>query len=137
MEFKKRILCIGAGYVGGPTMAVIALKCPEFRIDVVDINQDRIDAWNSDDLPIFEPGLLEIVKERRGKNLFFSTDTEENITKADIIFVSVNTPTKTFGEGAGMASDLQYWEATAHQIVKHAQSDKIIVEKSTLPVRTA
>ncbi len=137
MEFKKRILCIGAGYVGGPTMAVIALKCPEYRIDVVDINQDRINAWNSDDLPIFEPGLFEIVKERRGKNLFFSTDTEENITKADIIFVSVNTPTKTFGEGAGMASDLQYWEATAHQIVKHAQSDKIIVEKSTLPVRTA
>lgn len=137
MEFKKRILCIGAGYVGGPTMAVIALKCPEYRVDVVDINKDRIDAWNSDDLPIFEPGLLEIVKERRGKNLFFSTDTEKNITKADIIFVSVNTPTKTFGEGAGMASDLQYWEATAHQIVKHAQSDKIIVEKSTLPVRTA
>jgi len=137
MEFKKRILCIGAGYVGGPTMAVIALKCPEYRVDVVDINQERINAWNSDDLPIFEPGLLEIVKERRGKNLFFSTNTEENITKADIIFVSVNTPTKTFGEGAGMASDLQYWEATAHQIVKHAQSDKIIVEKSTLPVRTA
>jgi len=137
MEFKKRILCIGAGYVGGPTMAVIALKCPEYRIDVVDINQERIDAWNSDELPIFEPGLDEIVKERRGKNLFFSTATEENIKVADIIFVSVNTPTKTFGEGAGMASNLQYWEATAHQIVKHSNSDKIIVEKSTLPVRTA
>ncbi len=137
MEFKKRILCIGAGYVGGPTMAVIALKCPEYRIDVVDINQARIDAWNSDELPIFEPGLDEIVKERRGKNLFFSTDTEENIKVADIIFVSVNTPTKTFGEGAGMASNLQYWEATAHQIVKNSDSDKIIVEKSTLPVRTA
>ncbi|MEN8222641.1 MAG: nucleotide sugar dehydrogenase [Acidobacteriota bacterium] len=137
MEFKKRILCIGAGYVGGPTMAVIALKCPEYRIDVVDINQERIDAWNSEALPIYEPGLYEIVKERRGKNLFFSTDTEENIKTADIIFVSVNTPTKTFGEGAGMASNLQYWEATAHQIVKHADSDKIIVEKSTLPVRTA
>jgi len=137
MDFEKRILCIGAGYVGGPTMAVIAKKCPEYRIDVVDINTKRIDAWNSENLPIFEPGLYEIVKERRGKNLFFSTETEENIKKADIIFVSVNTPTKTFGEGAGMASDLQYWEATAHQIVKHAQSDKIIVEKSTLPVRTA
>ncbi len=137
MEFKKKILCIGAGYVGGPTMAVIALKCPEYRIDVVDINKERIDAWNSEELPIFEPGLFEIVKERRGKNLFFSTDTEKNIKAADIIFVSVNTPTKTFGEGAGMASDLQYWEATAHQIVKHSDSDKIIVEKSTLPVRTA
>ncbi len=137
MEFKKRILCIGAGYVGGPTMAVIALKCPEYRIDVVDINKTRIDEWNSDNLPIFEPGLFEIVKEKRGKNLFFSTKIEENIKNADIIFVSVNTPTKSFGEGAGMASDLQYWEATAHQIVKHAKSDKIIVEKSTLPVRTA
>ena len=95
MEFKKRILCIGAGYVGGPTMAVIALKCPEYRVDGVDINPARIDAWNSEELPIYEPGLYDIVKERRGKNLFFSTEIAENIKEADIIFVSVNTPTKT------------------------------------------
>ncbi len=137
MEFKKRILCIGAGYVGGPTMSVIALKCPEYRVDVVDINPDRIKQWNSDTLPIFEPGLDEIVKKIRGKNLFFTTEIEAGIKAADIIFVSVNTPTKTYGEGAGMASDLQYWEKTALQIIKHAQNNKIIVEKSTLPVRTA
>lgn len=137
MEFKKRILCIGAGYVGGPTMSVIALKCPEYRVDVVDINPDRIKQWNSDTLPIFEPGLDKIVKKIRGKNLFFTTEIEAGIKAADIIFVSVNTPTKTYGEGAGMASDLQYWEKTALQIIKHAQNNKIIVEKSTLPVRTA
>ncbi len=137
MTFKKRILCIGAGYVGGPTMAIIASKCPEYRVDVVDISKKRIDAWNSDKLPIYEPGLSDIVKSCRGVNLFFSTEIGKNIENADIIFVSVNTPTKTFGEGAGMASDLQYWEATAHQIVKYSKNDKIIVEKSTLPVRTA
>lgn len=137
MEFKKNILCIGAGYVGGPTMAVIALKCPEYRVEIVDIDEKRIRQWNSDDIPIFEPGLDDIVKQTRGKNLFFSTDIKNGIKKADIIFVSVNTPTKTFGEGAGMASDLQHWEQTAHTIVKHAAGDKIIVEKSTLPVRTA
>jgi UDPglucose 6-dehydrogenase len=137
MAYKKRILCIGAGYVGGPTMAVMALKCPEYRVDVVDINPERIRQWNSDTLPIFEPGLKEIVEKIRGKNLFFSTDTEKGIREADIIFVSVNTPTKSFGEGAGMASDLQYWEKTALQITHSAQNDKIIVEKSTLPVRTA
>jgi len=137
MEFKKNILCIGAGYVGGPTMAVIALKCPEYKIDVIDIDQERIKKWNSDQLPIFEPGLDEIVNKIRGKNLFFSTDIKAGIRRADIIFVSVNTPTKSFGEGAGMASDLQHWEKTAHQILKYAESDKIIVEKSTLPVRTA
>lgn len=137
MEFKKNILCIGAGYVGGPTMAVIALKCPEYKVNVVDINQEKIKQWNSDQLPIFEPGLYEVVKECRERNLFFHTDVEAGIREADIIFVSVNTPTKTFGEGAGMASDLQYWEKTAHQIVQHANGDKTIVEKSTLPVRTA
>ncbi len=134
---EKKILCIGAGYVGGPTMAVIAEKCPEYRIDVVDIDKKRIERWNSDDLPIYEPGLLEVVEKVRGKNLFFSTHVAEGIENADIIFVSVNTPTKTFGEGAGMASNLQYWEEVAHQIVKNAKSNKIIVEKSTLPVRTA
>jgi UDPglucose 6-dehydrogenase len=137
MGFKKNILCIGAGYVGGPTMAVIALKCPEYRIEVVDINEERIQQWNSDDIPIYEPGLEEIVKQVRGKNLFFTTDIANGIKQADIIFVSVNTPTKTFGEGAGMASDLQFWEETAHTIIENANSDKIIVEKSTLPVRTA
>ncbi|MCP5103306.1 MAG: UDP-glucose 6-dehydrogenase [bacterium] len=137
MEFEKNILCIGAGYVGGPTMAVIALKCPEYRIEVVDISAERIRQWNSDNIPIFEPGLDEVVKQVRGKNLFFSTDIERGIKDADIIFVSVNTPTKTFGEGAGMASDLQYWEKTAHEIVEYSESPKIIVEKSTLPVRTA
>jgi len=137
MSHQKRILCIGAGYVGGPTMAVMAMKCPEYRFDVVDINPDRIARWNSDQLPIFEPGLDEVVRGARGRNLFFSTDIADGIRAADIIFVSVNTPTKTFGEGAGMASDLQYWERTAHEIVEHAEGDKIIVEKSTLPVRTA
>ncbi len=137
MEFKKNILCIGAGYVGGPTMAVIALKCPEYRVEVVDINEDRINQWNSLHIPIYEPGLDEIVQQVRGQNLFFTTDIPGGIQRADIIFVSVNTPTKTFGEGAGMASDLQYWEKTAHTIIAHSDSDKIIVEKSTLPVRTA
>jgi len=133
----KNILCIGAGYVGGPTMAMIALKCPAYRITVVDINADRIAAWNSDKLPIYEPGLVEVVQQCRGRNLFFSTDVEGGIRDNDIIFVSVNTPTKTFGQGAGLAADLQYWEKTARQIKEHSTRDKIVVEKSTLPVRTA
>jgi UDPglucose 6-dehydrogenase len=137
MKFKKNILCIGAGYVGGPTMAVIAAMCPAYKVTVVDVNAERIQAWDSDELPIFEPGLLEMVKKARGRNLFFSTDIAAGIRAADIIFVSVNTPTKTFGQGAGMASDLQYWEKTAHEIVAHSGDAKIIVEKSTLPVRTA
>jgi UDPglucose 6-dehydrogenase len=137
MKFAKDILCIGAGYVGGPTMAVIAAKCPDCKVTVVDVNAERIRAWNSDELPIFEPGLLDVVKQARGRNLFFSTDIAAGIRAADIIFVSVNTPTKTFGHGAGMASDLQYWEKTAHEIVAHSDRAKIIVEKSTLPVRTA
>ena len=135
--FKNQITCIGAGYVGGPTMAVIAAKCPESKVTVVDINPGRIAAWESDNLPIYEPGLLDVVKKARGKNLFFSTNIDAAIKSADIIFVSVNTPTKTFGDGAGKAADLQYWEKTARNIVKASQSDKIIVEKSTLPVRTA
>jgi UDPglucose 6-dehydrogenase len=137
MRFEKQILCIGAGYVGGPTMAVIADKCPEYKVLLVDINEERIRRWGSDRLPIFEPGLDEIVKRNRGRNLFFSTDIPRGIEESDIIFVSVNTPTKTFGHGAGMAADLQYWEKTARQILQHAKSDKIVVEKSTLPVRTA
>ncbi|HBO87588.1 MAG TPA: nucleotide sugar dehydrogenase [Verrucomicrobia bacterium] len=132
-----KICCIGAGYVGGPTMAMIAKKCPDIDVMVVDINADRIAAWQTDELPIYEPGLLEVVQEARGRNLFFSTDVDDAIRVADIIFVSVNTPTKTFGEGAGRASDLQYWELCARQIKDVSTSDKIIVEKSTLPVRTA
>ena len=137
MNNKKTILCIGAGYVGGPTMAVIADKCEEYKVIVVDLNKERIDAWNSDKLPIFEPGLDDVVKRARGRNLFFSTDVVSGIKEASIIFVSVNTPTKTFGEGAGMAADLQYWEKTARAIIEHADEDKIVIEKSTLPVKTA
>ena len=135
--FEKKLLCIGAGYVGGPTMAMIAYKCPQYKITVVDINHERIAEWNSDNLPIYEPGLDEIVKAARGRNLFFSTDVDKGIKESDIIFVSVNTPTKTFGVGAGMAADLQYWEKTARHILQCAESPKIIVEKSTLPVKTA
>ncbi len=137
MDYKKHILCIGAGYVGGPTMAMIAAKCPSYKVTVVDINAERIKAWRSDKLPIFEPGLLDVVQKARGRNLFFSTEIVRHIREADIIFVSVNTPTKTFGEGAGKSADLQYWEKTARDILAASDSNKIIVEKSTLPVRTA
>ena len=131
------ILCIGAGYVGGPTMSVIAKHCPEHRVVVVDINAARIAAWQSEQLPIYEPGLEEVVRCGRDRNLFFSTEIDRHIKEADIIFVSVNTPTKTFGQGAGKAADLQYWEKTARQILENSSSPKIVVEKSTLPVRTA
>ena len=137
MEFAKKVLCIGAGYVGGPTMAVIASKCPEVKVVVADINAQRIADWQSEHLPIYEPGLDEVVKSALGRNLFFTTDVAAAIAEADIIFVSVNTPTKTFGIGAGKASDLQYWEKTARQIRECSHTDKIVVEKSTLPVRTA
>lgn len=136
----KNICCIGAGYVGGPTMAVIAQKCPEIKVTVVDINEQRIADWNDNDLeklPIYEPGLKEIVGEVRGKNLFFSTEVEKAIDDAEMIFISVNTPTKTYGIGKGMAADLKYIELSARQIAKVAKNDKIVVEKSTLPVRTA
>jgi UDPglucose 6-dehydrogenase len=131
------IVCIGAGYVGGPTMAVMAQNCPHHRIVVVDINEARIAAWQSDHLPIYEPGLDEVVRAVRGENLLFSTEVDRHIAEADIIFVSVNTPTKMFGQGAGRAADLQHWEKTARQIVRNATTPKIVVEKSTLPVRTA
>ena len=133
----KKILCIGAGYVGGPTMAVIADRCPQYQITVVDLNEKRIAAWTSDELPIYEPGLEEVVARCRNRNLFYSTDIPKGIREADIIFVSVNTPTKTFGCGAGRAADLQYLEKTARAIVEYADEGKIVVEKSTLPVRTA
>ena len=133
----KTILCIGAGYVGGPTMAMIAKQCPDYKVIVVDINAERIRQWQSENLPIYEPGLKEVVQQALNKNLFFSTDVDGGIAEADIIFVSVNTPTKTFGLGAGKAADLQFWEKTARQILNNSKSDKIVVEKSTLPVRTA
>ena len=134
------ICCIGAGYVGGPTMAVIALKCPNLKVTVVDLNQQRIEAWNSDDLdqlPIYEPGLKEVVKEARGRNLFFSTDVEKAIEESQMIFMAVNTPTKTYGEGKGFAADLTFVEKCARQIAAVSTTDKIVIEKSTLPVRTA
>ncbi len=133
----KTILCIGAGYVGGPTMAVIAAKCPDLKVLVADINEARVRAWQGDELPIYEPGLLDVVRQARDRNLFFTTDVDAGIREADIIFVSVNTPTKTFGEGAGRAADLQYWEKTARQIRAASDRGKIVVEKSTVPVRTA
>jgi len=136
-KFEKNLLCIGAGYVGGPTMAMIAHKCPQYKVTVVDVSKEKIAAWQTDDLPIYEPGLLELVKTCRGKNLFFSTDVDKGIREAEIIFISVNTPTKTFGEGAGKSADLQYWEKTARDILRASKSDKIIVERSTLPVKTA
>lgn len=136
----KNIACIGAGYVGGPTMAVIAQKCPHINVHVVDLNEQRIADWNHKDLnnlPVYEPGLAEVVAEARGRNLKFSTDVEKAIDEAELIFISVNTPTKTYGVGKGMAADLKFIELCARQIAKVAKNDKIIVEKSTLPVRTA
>ena len=135
----KNICCIGAGYVGGPTMAVIALKCPDIKVSVVDINSDRIAAWNGplENLPIYEKGLAEVVATARGRNLFFSTKVDQSIEEAEMIFMAVNTPTKTEGEGAGMAADLSYVEACAKNIARVSKTDKIVVEKSTLPVRTA
>lgn len=140
MKEIKTICCIGAGYVGGPTMTVIAHKCPEIKVTVVDINPERIARWNDEDLeqlPVYEPGLAELVGQTRGKNLFFSTDVEGSIEEADMIFISVNTPTKTYGKGKGQAADLKYIELSARTIAKASKSDKIVVEKSTLPVRTA
>ncbi|KAF8173695.1 UDP-glucose/GDP-mannose dehydrogenase [Pholiota molesta] len=135
----QKICCIGAGYVGGPTCAVIALKCPHITVTIVDLNKSRIDAWNSPDfaLPIYEPGLEEVVRQARGRNLFFSTDVDKAILEADLIFVSVNTPTKKSGVGAGFAADLNYVELATRRIATVATSNKIVVEKSTVPCRTA
>ncbi|QQT64472.1 nucleotide sugar dehydrogenase [Sphingobacterium multivorum] len=140
MKRIKKIACIGAGYVGGPTMSVIAQKNPAIKVTVVDINEKRISAWNDSDLskiPVYEPGLDLVLAESRGRNLFFSTDVDAAIEEADMIFISVNTPTKNYGKGKGEAADLKYIELCARQIARVASSDKIIVEKSTLPVRTA
>lgn len=135
----KNICCIGAGYVGGPTMAVIALKCPNIKVTVVDVNSEKIDKWNGplNQLPVYDPGLPEVVKQVRDKNLFFSNDIDTAINNAQMIFMAVNTPTKKEGKGAGMAADLQFVEACARKIAKVSTNDKIVIEKSTLPVRTA
>ncbi|HEY7446937.1 MAG TPA: hypothetical protein VH702_02245, partial [Vicinamibacterales bacterium] len=132
-----KICCIGAGYVGGPTMAVIADRCPDIPVTVVDMNAARVEAWNSNHLPVYEPGLDEVVRRARGRNLFFTCDIDESIADADVIFVSVNTPTKTYGVGAGMAADLSHIELCARRIAQAARGNKTVVEKSTLPVRTA
>ncbi len=140
MTSIKSICCIGAGYVGGPTMAVIAQKNPHIKVTVVDINPDRIAAWNDEDpdkLPVYEPGLADVVQQARGRNLFFSTEVDKAIDEAEMIFISVNTPTKTYGVGKGQAADLKFVELCARQIAQVAKGDKIVVEKSTLPVRTA
>ena len=132
-----KICCIGAGYVGGPTMAMIAHKCKGIEVTVVDLNEQRIAAWNSGDLPVYEPGLDDIVSQNRGQNLFFSTDVDEKVRAADIIFISVNTPTKDYGSGSGQAADLRFVESCARGIARAGGGDKIVVEKSTVPVRTA
>jgi UDPglucose 6-dehydrogenase len=137
MGFERKILCIGAGFVGGPTAAMIAYKCPQYGVTVVDTSRERIKQWNSESLPVYEPGLDEIVKATRGRNLFFKTDIAKGIRDNEIIYVCVNTPTKTFGAGAGLAADLQFWEKTAREIREHARSSKIVIEKSTFPVKTA
>jgi len=135
----KKVCCIGAGFVGGPTMAVIALKCPHLKITVVDVNVEKINAWNGElsKLPVYEPGLAEIIEEVRNVNLFFSTEVDKAIEESEMIFMAVNTPTKTSGPGKGYAADLQYVEKCSEQIAELSKSNKIIVEKSTLPVRTA
>ena len=133
----QSICCLGAGYVGGPTMAMIAAKCPDIQVTVADMNEARIAAWNSDSLPVYEPGLEEIVASARGRNLHFTTDIRASIAAADIIFVSVGTPTKSYGIGAGRAADLRYIESAARLIAEVSEGNKIIVEKSTIPVKTA
>ncbi len=141
MNFSiKKICCIGAGYVGGPTMTMMASKCRDLIFNVVDINETRIASWNNEDLsklPVFEPGLQELIAKTRNKNLFFSTNIKEAIESADIIFISVNTPTKTKGLGAGKSSDLKWVEASAREVARYSKGYTIVVEKSTLPVRTA
>ena len=136
----KKICCLGAGYVGGPTMAVFADKCPYLEVTVLDINEERIKEWNNanlDRLPVYEPGLKDIIKRVRGKNLFFSTEIESVISESQMVFISVNTPTKTKGFGAGYASDLKWVEASARQVARYSRNHTIVVEKSTLPVKTA
>jgi UDPglucose 6-dehydrogenase len=133
----KKICCIGAGYVGGPTCTVIADRCPHLAVTIVDIDRERIRRWQDGPLPIYEPGLEELVARRRGKNLHFSTDVDTAISEADLVFISVNTPTKQTGVGRGRAADLRYIESACRMILRAATRPKIIVEKSTVPCRTA
>ena len=136
----KTICCIGAGYVGGPTMSVIASNCPNINVVVVDINEERINSWNDKDLgklPVYEPGLNKLIEKSRNINLFFTTDLKNSIKNADMVFLSVNTPTKLKGVGAGQASDLKWIEASAREVAKYATGHTIVVEKSTIPVRTS
>ena len=135
----NNICCIGAGYVGGPTMAVIALKCPDIKVTVVDVNSEKISAWNGplSNLPVYEPGLKEVIQKTRNVNLFFSNEIDKAINESEMIFMAVNTPTKTEGKGAGKAADLKYIKQSAEKIAEVATNNKIVVEKSTLPVRTA
>jgi len=137
MSEQTKICCLGAGYVGGPTMAMIAHQCPDIDVHVVDLNPKRVAAWNSDELPIYEPGLYDVVNQARGRNLKFTTDVPGAIRESNMCFISVNTPTKTFGIGAGRAANLEFVEKCARTIAEYSDSDKVIVEKSTLPVRTA
>ena len=121
-------------------MAVIAAHCPDIKVNVVDINQKKIDAWNNDNLellPVYEPGLKEVISKHRNINLFFSTNIPDTISEADMIFISVNTPTKEKGLGAGYASDLKWVESSAREVAKYAKGHTIVVEKSTVPVRTS
>ena len=134
---QTKICCLGAGYVGGPTMAMIAHQCPDIDVHVVDLNPQRIAAWNSEELPVYEPGLYDVVKQARGRNLRFTTEVASAIRESNMCFISVNTPTKTFGIGAGRAANLEFVEKCARMIADNSDSDKVIVEKSTLPVRTA
>lgn len=136
-KYEYTVACLGAGYVGGPTMAMIALKCPTVRVIVADINERQIARWNSDRLPIYEPGLDDVVKTCRGRNLEFTSDCDQAVRDGDMIFVSVNTPTKKYGVGKGKAADLKNWELAARHIAKVANGPKVVIEKSTLPVRTA
>ena len=136
----KKICCLGAGYVGGPTMAVIADKCPHLEVTVLDINEERIIQWNNSDLdrlPVYEPGLKDVIQRVRGRNLSFSTEIESVIAESQMVFISVNTPTKTKGFGAGYASDLKWVESSARKVAEFASGHTIVVEKSTIPVRTA
>ena len=121
-------------------MAVLANNCPEIKVSVVDRDEEKIKSWNSENLeklPVYEPGLAELIKKNRNINLFFSIEIEECIAEADIIFISVNTPTKKKGLGAGYASDLKWVDSSARIVAKYAKGHTIIVEKSTVPVRTA
>lgn len=136
-QWKMKICCVGAGYVGGPTMAVMASHCPDIHISVVDMNKRRVDAWNSAHLPIYEPGLEEVLKRTLNRNLFISTDVQGAVADANIVFIAVNTGTKDFGHWAGNGYDLSAYESVARAVAQYANKSVVVVEKSTVPVLTA